>query len=429
VCWAAAIVAAGAVYMVLVHPKLMENSAKRQHRDLFFARMQKLDGAVGGVQNPSDTIRTYTEKQVRGDRSLNDSEKAYAELAKAYAERFPDKVFSLDVDKKIYMLYPLGNNSSKIPNDSDLKASKAKDEALAAERQKFVEAFKGLQFSVDKTLERDNKDFQPAPPRDNYLFIQWVMGNATQLGQDQKIDQMLEEKLGKGCMNFQRSEILQPGSPCEWKSDGRCSGYIEDKEEVRSLVLKRLVLRRLVLGAVARAAAPVQTVVGDDYEAGKKLKSRTDVRLRHVQFVDALEFLDGDARATDPNRAFVPARNMRFAAAGLQAPTAKDNPVPYKPHGFALKVKCHPAVVPSLLSELERIGKSDEGGEKQRPFACWVERVLIERAGRPEWSQTAPVVKPDRLPRDGGNRYHEWPVAVEILAVIPEFDEKLDPAP
>jgi hypothetical protein len=424
--WAVVIAAAGAVYLVLVHPKLSENATKRQHRDLFYARLTELKDDIGEVKSPSDTIRRYSEKLAMGvDR------KKFTENELKYEKLFPESLLPRDTDKKLYMIYPLNNNSSRIPNEADVKARKQEEEGLTAERQKFVESFKEMQFAVDQTLAPgDNKDFQPAPPKDNFLFMQWVIGSAERSGQDQLIDQLLEAKLGKGCMSLQKSDIEAPGSACTWKSDGRCSGYIEDKPETRQLVLKRLVLRRLALMAAARAGAPVETLLPDKYD-GKRLESNTTVVQRKVQYIDALEFLDGDLRATDPARAFVPARNNRFAAAGLSAPTGKDNPVPYKPNGFLLRLRCHPAVIPSVIAELEKIGSAEVDGERKRPFTCWVERVLIERPGKLDWRPDAVMLKSDKLPRDGGNRYHEWPVAAEILAVVPEFDleDKLDPKP
>ena len=418
VVWVAVVAGAGVAYFTLVHPKVGENQTKLEHRDLLAARLTELKKTTSGLEEPSAKIRSIAGKLARNEKLSAVEEKEKPQL-------FPENLVPGEVDARICYLYPLHNNLRNIPNASFVDAKKKEDEDLLAERERFVKRFGTMQFAVDTALApKTNKDFDPAPPADPDIFRQWVMGKD---GQDRKIDQLFEEKAGKGGIKVCESRIGAPGTSCDWLDDGRCSGYIDDRS--REQVLKRLVLRKLILMAVARAEAPVNTLVKEKYDKDKKkLDQQWDRVNRRVQMVEVLTFLEGDLQVSDPGKGFQAARNSRFGMASLQPP-AKEK-IPYRPNGFSLRVKCHLAVVPALLRELETIGQPDKSDpEKEvRPFTCWVERLLVERpTGRPDWRQEDPV--PRDLPVDGGHRYLEWPVSVDILAVVPKFEEKEDPAP
>ncbi len=421
--WSAVVGGAVVCYFVLVQPQISENRVKTQQRDLLAARLIKVDKIDGVIDaDATGQIRSMAKKMAEGGKGIDQDlqQKLFPAALGELVLTDDKKVVLTDLDKKIHGLYALTEpkNLKKIPNRTNVTAREDEVKVLQQERAKFVESFGKGQFGVDPL-----KDFQPAPPDQIDRFRQWVVGNADIPGQDQKIDRMLVEKLGEGCMKFCESRTGS-GQPLEWLEDGRCSGYIDAKSETRQLVLNRLVLRRLVLMAAARASAPTQTLVSDKY-GPNGLQSERETKQRRVQKIERLEFLDGAAAAGDPTKGFLAARNTRYLQAGLKAPMAQDNPCPYKPNGFKLEVRCHPAVVTSLISEIEKIGEVEN-----RPFACWVERVVVTRPSKPDWRADAVLEKPENLPReDGGNRLHEWPVSVEILVVVPEFDEKLDKEP
>jgi hypothetical protein len=91
-------------------------------------------------------------------------------------------------------------------------------------------------------------------------------------------------------------------------------------------------------------------------------------------------------------------------------------------HGIEIEVSCHLGVVPALLREFETVGQR----RKDRPYAFWVEKLVIRRAaGWPGSAEVAGEVKSDA--RNG--RYDEWPVVVRIAGAIPEFTDKHDPEP
>jgi len=422
--WVAVVGAAGAAYFGLVHAKLGENQTKLDHRDLLAARLAQLNKTTSGLEEPSTKIRSIAGKLARGEKLSAVEEKEKPLL-------FPANLVPGDVDARIGYLYPLHNNRTLIPNASFVEGKKKEEADLIAERERFAKRFGEMQFAADMALApKTNKDFDPAPPADPDLFRQWVMGKD---GQDRKIDLMFEELAGKGCIKACESRMGASGTACDWLDDGRCSGYIDDRS--RDLVLKRLVLRRLILMAVARAEAPVNTLLqkNEKYEekydkAKKKLDQQWVVVNRRVQMVENLTFLEGDPSVNDPNRGFLAAKNSRFGMASLQPPTREK--VPYRPNGFSLRVKCHLAVVPALIRELETIGQPDKAhpDKEVRPFTCWVERLQVERPmGKPDWRQEDPV--PRDVGADGGHRYQEWPLNVDIVAVVPKFDEKDDPAP
>jgi hypothetical protein len=390
-----------------VKPKLDENQTKLEHRDLLAARLTS-----SGLEALSTKIRTLAPKP-KDKLSVEDK------------KLFPENLVPAEVDERISYLYPLYKNSKIIPNERWAKEKAKEDENLLAERKRFVEEFSRAQFALNTVLDSERriktgKDFDPDPPEDPDIFRQWVMGRE---GQDHKIDEAFEKAMdAKGCIKLCESRMGLPGGTCDWLEDGRCSGYIEKKD--REQVLRRLVLRRVILSAVARAQAPVVTLKDEKYDEKTNRLYEQQINkseIRRVQMVDGLVFLDGDSKVTDPAKGFQAARNARFSMGAL--PQLGKEPVPYRPSGFSLRVKCHLAVVPALMREIERIGEVEN-----RPFACWVERVLIERpAGKPDWK--ADEAAPQEVPADGGNRYHEWPVNVDLLVVVPEFDEKADPLP
>ncbi|HOX08268.1 MAG TPA: hypothetical protein PK280_17875 [Planctomycetota bacterium] len=379
-----------AAYFLLIHPKVVENEQKVLHRDLLAARLTSVSEPINGVSQPSTTIRKWAEKlATKNEGKLTDEEKKLGEA-------LPESLLSRDVDKAIYKLYPLTGNLKDIPNKNAVKACEIVAKDIDEERAEFLKSFKAMQFAVDVARGKGNKDFDPPPPVDHLEFLQWVVGAQGKAGQDQKSDQMLEAALGKGCMDFRQS-VIDRSSTCTWLEDGRWSGYAEDKKEVTDLILKRLLLRRLIFQAVCRAKADVSTLVNDSFEDGR-LQSKSEMRERRVQGIDSLAFIDTAGTKAQPK--------------GL----------PYRPNGFVIKVKCHAAVVPDLIAKIERIGEAEN-----RPFACWVERLVVERPlGKPDWRTDVPLLKPSDLPRDGGHRYHEWPVVAEMMVIVPEFDEKLD---
>jgi hypothetical protein len=404
--WVAVVAVAGAFYFAAVKPKLDENQTKIEHRDLLAARLTELD--------KTGKIKTLAPKLATRDKFSPEDKKL-----------FPENLVPTEDDQRIAYLYPLLKNRAEIPNERKAKYKKEEDEKLVAERKRFVGEFGGMQFALNAFLDGERKiktarDFDPDPPADPDLFRQWVMGRE---GQDHKIDEAFEKAMGgKGTIKLCESRMGLPGGSCDWLEDGRCSGYIEEKKEVREQVLKRLVLRRVILNAVARAQAQVITLQDESYdEKTNKLVQQKKPETRRVQSVESLVFLDGDSRVNDSAKGFQAARNTRFSMGAL--PQLAREPVPYRPNGYNLRVKGHLAVVPALMRELERISEAES-----RPFACWVERVLIERpAGKPDWKADDPV--PQEIPIDGGTRYHEWPVSVDLLVVVPEFDEKMDPLP
>jgi hypothetical protein len=408
--WTAVIAAAGVFYFMLVHPKLSENEVKVVRRNLMTARLTEVKDPIGDIKTPSKTIREYGARLAKGEKAKGDEQKV-EQLA-------PESFRKQGVDKRIYNLYPLNNNLKRIPNNSAVAAKRLEDEGLLAERAAFARSFQDMMFAADAA-----KDFKPPPPAHSDLFRQWVTGRTD--GQDKLIDQMVEEKLGKGCMKFQDSRDGEPGTACEWLEDGRCSGYIDDRRD-RDLVLKRLLLRRLVLAAVTRASAPVRVATTDKYVLGQKLDTTWEVKQLQVQLIDELRFLDGDPKGRDPQRSFAMARALRFGHGGIKPPQPEDNPVPYRSSGFLLRFRCHAGVVPAVISQIERIGEVEH-----RPFCCWVERVVIGRPGgrTPDWRPDQPIKEKEDLGREDGNRYAEWPVSVEVLVVVPEFDDKLDPLP
>ena len=418
VVWAAVVAAAGVFYFLVVYPKSTENSNLYKEQSALAARFLSTEDAL-----TKDIVKEAE--------------------AKATGKRSPGKAALLLKDGEdglLWRIYPLSTNLKKIPNEFTAKAKQEEDKALVDERGRFVERFKDYQFAVDQTLSTQgkNQDFLPAPPADVDLFMDWVTGGD---GQDARIDKEFtklieerekskdkEEKKPPLPIIFQKS---QPGGTCQWLDDGRFSGTVTGKEfaTVRPEILKRLVLRRLVLMALAKAEARVSTLKGepsdleehaaalkDEAKAAKAF--RWEPETRRVQFIEKITFLDA--------KQFTQERKGRLSGA---APSPKEDPQPFRTTGVELRVKCHPAVIPALLKKLE-----DMGTDNHRPMAFWVERLSVQRApGKPDWAAKsrgeAKVSLPDPLPPDFGYRYVEWPVTVEILGVIPEFDETLDPLP
>jgi hypothetical protein len=408
IAWAAVVAAIGAFYFFVVYPKSSENSA-----------LYATQGGLAARFLPGEALTKDIIKEAE---------------AVAAGKRPPGKVTLLAEDKLLWGIYPLSNNLKKIPNEFTAKAKRDEDKALVEERGRFVERFKDYQFSVDLTLAPGkNRDFpEKAPPGDVDLFMDWVTRDD---GQDARTDKEFlkiiaerekdGEKKSAPVIIFQKSRA---GGQPEWLEDGRFSGTVTRDEfpKVRPEILKRLVLRRLVLTALAQAEARVATLQMNP-EGVKKgsVAPQWKPVVRRVQFIEKISFLDA--------KRFVQERRARL---GGSVAVPKEVPLPYRATGVELRVKCHAAVVPALLKKLEEIG-----ADHNRPFAFWVERLAVQRApGKPDWEPKeskadgeakgeAKSALPDPLPVDFGYRYGEWPVSVDILGVIPEFDETLDPLP
>lgn len=298
----------------------------------------------------------------------------------------------VQIDHRLWEHYPLALPKSLefITNCNRYSAEARKKRAadLVVERAKCVELFKGLEFKVALA------DFQPPPPAGGHIavFRQWAEEEDKRIDDD--FDKSLNPKFQPGgssrlsrCLpNFTTGAV-------KWLEDGKLSGQITDAD--RPVILERLFLRRKILMAAARAKGVTEYEDMKPQRDGQLVSAGMKPQPRSLEYVSRLTFLD-----------YRPAAGTPGAAGGAR--------MPYVPQPIAIQARCHLAVVPGLLRELQDMG----GAGPDKRFAFWVERLYVSR---PQGVPGPAVSK--------ASHYDEWPVEVFVLGVVPKFKPELDPAP